>query len=440
MDFPVLKYLDILIGLSVVMLLVSTIVMAVTQAVLNGGFARARHLRRGLIRLIAQLDREGLRDHAPYLADALQRHPLIGQSTMFDVLRRLRNGVRNLVNRWADPLASVTWALPDHRLLLPISPGAVVQREELILLLIELAANESPVSDPNGDGQPPTPLVEAQKALQTALQRTGVEDPAATLRAIRLKAMENERARPEQPAARWRAEAVADAAPTDFVARLHANFDSTMARVTDAFTMESKLWASAAAFGVAFALQLDAFALVTRLAVDEKMRAELVAVAQAEVNRTTAEEAKVPKEASTSTAGANAAPAEDNTALAAATSAKVEATRALDLLRRPAIDLIPKTLPSPLGEGKTPRGAWPGILFSWLLLSLGAPFWFDALKNLLKLRSLLAKKDDADRERRVEAQPPAAQTTPAPPPAPPTPPIGPERGEDGDLAATGAAG
>lgn len=42
----------------------------------------------------------------------------------------------------------------------------------------------------------------------------------------------------------------------------------------------------------------------------------------------------------------------------------------------------------------------PGILFSTLLLSLGAPFWFEALKNLLRIRSALAAKDDEQRTQR----------------------------------------
>lgn len=45
--------------------------------------------------------------------------------------------------------------------------------------------------------------------------------------------------------------------------------------------------------------------------------------------------------------------------------------------------------------------ALPGILVSWTLLSMGAPFWYDALKGLLKLRPLLAAKDD---EQRLERQ------------------------------------
>jgi hypothetical protein len=50
-------------------------------------------------------------------------------------------------------------------------------------------------------------------------------------------------------------------------------------------------------------------------------------------------------------------------------------------------------------EGLRRRAA--GIAFSWILLSLGAPFWFDLLKNLLKLRSVVAPKDDLEREKRT---------------------------------------
>jgi hypothetical protein len=44
------------------------------------------------------------------------------------------------------------------------------------------------------------------------------------------------------------------------------------------------------------------------------------------------------------------------------------------------------------------------VLISWILLLLGAPFWFDALKNLLRLRSVMARKDDAERKQREAVQ------------------------------------
>jgi len=43
-----------------------------------------------------------------------------------------------------------------------------------------------------------------------------------------------------------------------------------------------------------------------------------------------------------------------------------------------------------------PLASAPGFLLSWILLSLGAPFWYDALKNALRFRSLVAQKEGAE--------------------------------------------
>jgi hypothetical protein len=65
-----------------------------------------------------------------------------------------------------------------------------------------------------------------------------------------------------------------------------------------------------------------------------------------------------------------------------------------------------------LASGETaPHGqpaSWAGIALSALLLSLGAPFWFEALKDVLRLRSVIAGKDDLQRERRATADTPSA--------------------------------
>lgn len=43
------------------------------------------------------------------------------------------------------------------------------------------------------------------------------------------------------------------------------------------------------------------------------------------------------------------------------------------------------------------RRTWPGLVLTWVLLSLGAPFWYDLLKDLLKLRSSVAQKEESAR-------------------------------------------
>ena len=46
-----------------------------------------------------------------------------------------------------------------------------------------------------------------------------------------------------------------------------------------------------------------------------------------------------------------------------------------------------------------------GILVTGLLLSLGAPFWYNSLGRLLQLRSVLAVKDDQQRAERQGVDP-----------------------------------
>ena len=45
-----------------------------------------------------------------------------------------------------------------------------------------------------------------------------------------------------------------------------------------------------------------------------------------------------------------------------------------------------------------------GLLLTWVLLSLGAPFWYDALKNLLKLRPTAAATEEKNRTDRSESR------------------------------------
>lgn len=415
MNVPILKYVDVLIGLSLVMLLVSTVVLAVTQMILNSCFARARHLQKGLRRLILSLNPAELRALAPYLSRLILRHPLLGQQTMFTPFRKVWWPLRRTIAGWRGQ---------DAEPLPPLSPGSVVQREELAYLLIELAAGEGPLQDPLDNGTLPGLTAQAQAAVAEALKANGIEDPAATLRAIRLKIVENERAAPGEPSHRWYANAVSDCAPTDFVARIHATFDGTMARVTDAFTAESKLWVSAVALVVAFALQLDAFALVKRLSMDDAYRETLVKTAtDLKLEELDPEQLKANPDLET---------------------AKASVKESLALLASPSINLLPTRPAVPANadwwtRAKSylpPSKNVPGVLFAWVLLSLGAPFWFDMLKNALKLRSLLAKKDEAERDDRQQTQPAAAPPQPAPVIASGSAVVG----EAGDLAATGALG
>jgi hypothetical protein len=66
------------------------------------------------------------------------------------------------------------------------------------------------------------------------------------------------------------------------------------------------------------------------------------------------------------------------------------------------------------------KGHYLGMLFSAALLSLGAPFWYNLLKNLVNLRSQVAQNISDEQQKQ---KPPDSSATPPPPtPIPPTPP------------------
>jgi hypothetical protein len=61
-----------------------------------------------------------------------------------------------------------------------------------------------------------------------------------------------------------------------------------------------------------------------------------------------------------------------------------------------------------------------GVLFSIGLLSLGAPFWYSLLKNLVNLRSQVAQNISSEQEKQKPPDTSAPPPTPTPVPAPPT--------------------
>ena len=76
-----------------------------------------------------------------------------------------------------------------------------------------------------------------------------------------------------------------------------------------------------------------------------------------------------------------------------------------------------------------------GILLSAMLLSMGAPFWYNMLKTGLRLRAAIADKDDSQRLERQTTQPSAPQ--PSAVKAGMTTAGGALAGERGDLGAIG---
>jgi len=71
------------------------------------------------------------------------------------------------------------------------------------------------------------------------------------------------------------------------------------------------------------------------------------------------------------------------------------------ILAKTGYQLIPDPYPRPWYKF-APREFW-GTLAAAGLLSLGAPFWFNALKTLSSLRPILATKEESERKKKREA-------------------------------------
>jgi hypothetical protein len=197
-----------------------------------------------------------------------------------------------------------------------------------------------------------------------------------------------------------------------------------------------------AALAVALTLQLDAVTLVNRLSVDKSLRDSLVKLS---INVGAQEPPPAAQPAQQPQGPIQPAPllqpqplvqpqpltqpppAQSSASSAAAPVPAPDNRRALDDLSRLAI-ISPIKLDKEWWQALPSR--FPGILLSTALLSFGAPFWYSALKNLLKLRSALAGRDEAERtERSTTTPPPSAASTVPSREAPPAPLASLQRGE-----------
>jgi hypothetical protein len=243
-------------------------------------------------------------------------------------------------------------------------------------------------------------------------------------------------------------------------------FDSAMARTSQWFAMYSRWITVALAIVVAFAMHLDALAVFRQLQRDRDTRARLVAMSDtlleqspgviAQVERVRGVYVEILKELVSSESARfepdaalpvdeppasrtravewierHARTGDDAAALTRAFNERLDARladdlqRALDRFNTTRAELTAPGLSLYPGEGHTwadlavnDSHVW-GIVASVLLLSLGAPFWFNALKNLSSLRTVVAQRASPSA---ADAPTDAAREAPERPL--PTPPAG----------------
>src|SRR3954468_13052105 len=250
--------------------------------------------------------------------------------------------------------------------------GTVIHREELTKLVLELAADEGP--------QRLKPEVLAQ--LRDMLNRNGIADPQKTLENVRAVALRLELAHPELSNNLRYSTAFLQEANSRFLAKIYGWFDQTIDRVSDRFTRATRIVTFCGSLLIALVLQLDTAQLVNRLSEDSNLRGELVKQA-----------ITVDRE--------NLAPSPERSRSLVPALSDPDRKRLRALVQDDIIDF-----PTSIREW---AGRWTldnflmkllGITLTATLLSLGAPFWYSALKNLIRLRSLIAQKDDEQRETR----------------------------------------
>ena len=335
-----LKSIDILVGLSVVMLVASMAVTVMTGFVTHLRNTSGLNLQQGLADMLKLINPGLTGDVVQKIAEAVLKHPLIRDK--------------------------------EDRM------GTVVHREELTTLLMEFAAGEGPKM-----------LDQATQAeLKKTLSDHGIGDPAQTLANIRVLVLQLERSSPELSNMARANLAILHEAETAFVAKINAWFDQTMDRVSKRFTMSARGITFGCGLVLALVLQLDTVALVNRISVDDALRQSLADQAQKLPSQTT-----------------------------------------FDSVIDQGVISIPQ-YPADFKKLGDLRHL-TGILVTSLLLSLGAPFWYNSLKQLLQLRSKVAQQDDVQRKERQSTQ--DVVNTPAGP-APVTAGVLSERG---DLAAVG---
>jgi len=199
-------------------------------------------------------------------------------------------------------------------------------------------------------------------------------DPSALLGHVRCTTLELSVERPDLSTAQARSTALARTPASGLASEVFAAFDSIMDQASERFTSQTQKLAAVCGIALALALPLDTFDLLQRFARSDAARDQAVALAQT----LTVNEPSI-----------------------RAAYAKLEAAEIIVVPTNPAEWL-----------GRWQKVNYVGVAAGALLLTLGAPFWFAVLKDLLKLRSAVAGQESQDRAQRQ-----AALTDSPPPPS-----------------------
>jgi len=453
------QYLDMLIGFSLVMLLLSLIIMIVVQAI--GTFLQMRgdSLLWGVRQTLEQMGYDI--DDAEAIADKIIRHPALSSkpgvpatalrfvefvrllpTSEEEATRTLTEKVERAVDsarRGGGKIAEDALRRGVAKALVPAKTriGRIFSWFERLAARVGLSKSLAKVQAAAGD-----PDALAEKLVKLILQKGG---GAADNLADQVK----KRARTEIDAVVARAREKVDRTKET----MREWFDMVMDRSTERFVNQTRRITVGIAFILAFALHVDALDILSQLQTNPELRAQLVAQAQTTVQ--TGEDVVARVVAQRSFATETLTALHDSLASADPTAATLLEPLPSGLATRgqgeawllgtvpdssPAHDSLlvaynskfddltrewltalrgqAASLTEQLGDTKLVmfelRSNWlgdytdlkhlGGTLVAALLLSLGAPFWFNALKNLSNLRPVIARnvqKTEDDEKQRV---------------------------------------
>lgn len=449
-----LDTLDVLIGFTLVMLVVSMAVTMITQAfstaIVN---LRGICLRAGLSKLLALMDRGLTPPEARSLADHILRNPLVGTAPMIWG----KHGLASVIHREELVKLILDFAVPgdaekvnENRIEKPDGEQAEARADEQAAGADGAQADPATAAPSPAGPTPPEPdpdsLSEEQRLrlkVRKSLALNGISDPAAVLEAVRGAVVELEKTNPELSHNARLNIALLNFAASDYLSKLNAWFDQTIDRVSELFTRRIRAVTVAVAVVLAFVIQLDSVGLMNRLSVDDELRDRLVTQAltdsgqlkeqvdagEAALDRI-AQSGGQSKAPVTPPAPANDAPAQERPqsnppgqdkggeggqpppGQPQQDEGEKTTEQQLEKARRTIEQLGVVSLPASTEAWKAAwweddSFRWPfffGILLTAALLSLGAPFWYSVLANLLKLRSVIQRKDEVQRIERQTTQ------------------------------------
>ena len=433
-----LKQIDTLIGFAVVMSMVSLLITIITQMISAILGLRGLNLADSLIVMIDTIEPKIPTYLRRQLVDHILTRPVISDSMM------------SMSESWADKVPLLSWFRKRWK------RASAIRPDELLSILRRLT--EVPTLIPR---MPPQPQAQLPPQHSSAVGQT--REPPPRLQQTQIQTLEDaatailnrlavagdttaaaittlNAALPGLLEARGAAFIHEAAGATNVVlVNLERWFNSAQNRAQQWFAIHTRVWTVIAAVGMAFALQLDAFQLVTQLSNDSELRARLLSASStikdqadkvftntlslAAINRDAlrqlknSEGAKIdepPADLDTTAKAERWLTNELGTNNSAAdrllpefgrivqdkskerfNQARGQFAGVTDAFSKARFQLMPDPYPG-IGEWSWPFPHLLGIMASVALLSLGAPFWFNMLKSLTNLRPMLASEVDKD--------------------------------------------